>query len=302
MSLETQINTIDCSQSGVLGTGLAGCKIDQKMVTALGLVEKGYKFNAEFSKEYMRQLQQEGKLIMLQGVVSYEDATADDNIITRAGSGEKVLAGKNPYEKVATFDNGVNFATALTYLGGYNQYDLIEFDIEDNIWMTRTKNDEPKGYTMGIFNPTKYMGANGTDASSKTVLLQKIVRDEIDKRITFVTGDQTDFAVRELTGVNEVVLTVDPIVTASTSIVVSAFLLDKIHPVLGLLVADFSVTRNGVAIVPSGIAYNATTKKYTLTVTANTTADIVTVDLADIILTAADVLYKSDVKTVVVTA
>jgi len=86
MSLQTQINAIDCGSKGNLGTGLAGCRIDRKRVTALGLLQKGFKFSEEITKDYMRTLQQEGKLIILQGVVSFEDATADDNIITRAGS------------------------------------------------------------------------------------------------------------------------------------------------------------------------------------------------------------------------
>jgi len=302
MSLETQINTIDCSQSGVLGTGLAGCRIDRKRVTALGLVQKGYKFNAEITKAYLRTLQESGVLIMLQGVVSFEDNTADDNIITRAGSGIKVVAGKNPYEHTITFDNGINFHKALTSLSGFNAYDLVLFDVDNSMFFTVTKSGDAKGFTLGMFENGKYMGANGTDASSQTVVLQLTERAEIDERMSWIENNLLDFSYGELTGVNEVLLTVDPIITASTSIVVSAYLLDKIHPVEGLLVGDFTVTRNGVAIVPSLLSYNATTKKYTLTVTANTTADIVTVDLNDIVLTLADVLYKSAVQTVVVTA
>lgn len=302
MSLESQINTIDCSQSGVKGTGLAGCRIDRKIVTALGLVEKGYKFNAEITKAYLRQLQKDGKLIMLQGVVSFEDNTADDNIITRPGSGQKVLAGKNPYEHTLTFDNGINFHKALTSLSGFNAYDLILFDVDNSMFFTVTKANEPKGFTLGMFENGKYMGANGSDASSQTVVLQLTERAEIDERMSWIENNQLDFSYGELTGVNDVILTVNPIVTASTTIVVSAFLLDKIHPVEGLLVGDFAFTRNGSPLVPSAIAYSSTTKKYTFTVTANTTADIVTVDLKDIVLTLADVLYKSDTKTVVVTA
>lgn len=302
MSLETQINTVDCSQSGVLGTGLAGCRMDRKRVTALGLVEKGYKFNAEITKTYLRQLQKDGKLIMLQGVVSFEDNTADDNIITRAGSGIKVVAGKNPYEHTVTFDNGINFHKALTSLSGFNAYDLVLFDVDNSMFFTVTKSGEPKGFTLGMFENGKYMGANGTDASSQTILLQLTERTEIDARMSWIESNLLDFTYDELTGVNDVILTVDPIVTLSTTIVVSAYLLDKIHPVEGLLVGDFSLTRNGTPLVPSLLAYNSTTKKYTLTVTANTTADIVTVDLDGIVLTPADVLYKSDVKTVVVTA
>ena len=50
MTLEQQINKIDCSGGGVLGTGLAGCRIDRKRVTALGLLKKGYVFNALITK------------------------------------------------------------------------------------------------------------------------------------------------------------------------------------------------------------------------------------------------------------
>lgn len=302
MSLETQINTINCGASGVLGTGLAGCRIDRKRVTALGLAQKGFVFAAEITKAYLRSLQEYGTLIMLQGVVSFEDSTADDNIITRAGSGIKVVAGKNPYEHTVTFDNGINFHKALTSLSGYENYDLILFDVDNSMFFTVTKSGSPKGFTLGMFENGKYMGANGTDASSQTILLQLIDRAEIDERMSWITSSELDFSYGELNGVNEVLVSVDPIVTASLAIVVSAFLLDKTHPVEGLLVGDFSVIRNGVAVVPSAAAYNATTKKYTLTVTANTTADIVEVSLKDIVLTLADVLYKSNTATVVVTA
>lgn len=302
MSLETQINTINCGANGVLGTGLAGCRQDRKRVVALGLVEKGFVFAAEITKAYMRSLQEDGTLIMLQGVVSFEDNTADDNIITRAGSGIKVVAGKNPYEHTVTFDNGINFHKALTSLSGYGNYDLILFDVEGAIFLTVNKVGAPKGFTLGMFENGKYMGANGTDASSQTILLQLIDRAEIDERMSWINASELDFSPSELTGVNEVLVSVDPIVTASTTIVVSAFLLDKTHPVEGLLVPDFAVTRNGALLTPSAIAYNSTTKKYTLTVTANTTADIVEVSLDGIILTLADVLYKSNTATVVVTA
>jgi hypothetical protein len=300
MSLETQINKVDCSGTGVLGTGLAGCRIDRKRVTALGLVKKGFVFAAEITKDYLRTLQQDGTLIMLQGVVSFADNTADDNIITREGSGIKVVAGKNPYEYTATFDNGINFHKALTSLSSYEAYDLIVFDVANTLFGTTPKTGGLKGLTLGMFENGKYMGSNGTDAASQTVAFQCINRIEWDLYAGWIENDELDFIYNELTGVNDVLISVDPIAAASTTILVSAFLLDKTHPVEGLLVADFKLTRNGAALVPSAAVYNATTKKYTLTVTANTAADIVTVSLNGTILTALDVLYKSNTATVVV--
>lgn len=296
------LNKVNCSGSGILGTGLAGCKFDINRVIAVGLLTKGYKFTEDPNKEYMRELQVAGTLIMLQGIVSFADATADDNIVTREGSGIKVVAGKNPYEKTAMFDNGLNFHKALTTVSGYEQYDIVLFDVNGSMIVTVAKDGSPKGFALGMFENQKYGFANGTDGNSQSVLFQMTNRSEFDSNAGWYTTEELDFYPSELTGINEVLITVDPIVTASTSIVVSAFLLDKTHPVEGLLVGDFNVTRNGSVIVPSAVAYSSTTKKYTLTVTANTTADIVTVSLDGTILNLLDELYKSNTATVVVTA
>ena len=237
---------------------------------------------------------------MLQGVVTFEDATADDNIVTRAGTGIKAVAGKNPYEKVATFDNGLNFHTALTTLSGYEDYDIVLWDIDNTMWFTQTKSGQPKGFTLGMFENGKYMNANGTDLASQSVVFQMIERYEIDQLITWITNDKLDHYYTELKGVNETVLTVSPIAPSATTINASVFLLDKTHPVEGLLVSDFAVTKNNTPVVPSGVTYNATTKKYALTVPATVAGEVYTVSLKDTIKTLAGVFYKSNTDSVVV--
>lgn len=300
MTLEEQINKIDCSGAGVIGTGLAGCRIDRKRVTALGLLKKGFIFAEEITKAYLRELQQDGTLIMLQGVVSFADNTAEDTIITREGSGEKVVAGKMPYEYAATFDNGINFHKALTSLSSHNAYDLVLFDVDNTMFGTTPKTGGLKGLTLGMFENGKYTGSNGTDASSQTVSFQLTQRIEWDMYAGWITNECLDFIYTELTGINEVLVTVAPIVTASTAITVDAYLLDKTHSVDGLLTGDFELTRNG-AVLAQTVTQNPTTKKYTFTVTANTTADIVTARIKNTILTPLDVLYKSNTATAVVT-
>lgn len=295
------LNKVNCEAGGVLGTGLAGCRIDRKRVVALGLLRKGYKFTQDPDKDYMRQLQQEGILIMLQGVVTFVDNTAEDTIITREGSGIKKVAGKMPYEYVATFDNGVNFHKALTSLSSYEAYDMIFFDVENTMWVTVDKNDgAPKGYTLGMFENGKYTGSNGTDAASQSVTFQLINRIEFDKYAGWYADSELDFLGTDLDGVNEVLITADPLAASATSLVVSAFLLDKTHSVEGLLVADFKVTKNGSPLVPSAVSYSSTTKKYTLTIPSTASTDVYTVSLNGIILTTLDVLYKSNTESVVV--
>lgn len=301
MTLEEQINKIDCSGAGVIGTGLAGCRIDRKRVTALGLLKKGFVFAEEITKAYLRELQQDGTLIMLQGVVSFADNTSEDTILTREGSGEKVVAGKMPYEYAATFDNGINFHKALTSLSSHNAYDLVLFDVDNTMFGTTPKTGGLKGLTLGMFENGKYTGSNGKDAASQTVSFQLTQRIEWDMYAGWITNEYLDFIYTELTGINEVLVTVAPIVTASTTITVDAYLLDKTHSVDGLLTGDFELTRNGAPLAQT-VTQNPTTKKYVFTVTANTTADIVTARIKNTILTPLDVLYKSNTVTVVVTA
>lgn len=293
------LNVVNCDGQGVLGTGLAGCRVDRKRIVALGLLKKGYKFTQDPDKAYMRELQQDGTLIMLQGVVTFVDNTPDDTIITREGSGLKKVAGKMPYEYVATFDNGVNFHKALTSLSSYEAYDIIFFDVENTMWLTVGKDGVPSGFTLGMFENGKYTGSNGTDAAAQSVSFQLEDRNEFDKYASWYTDSELDFTGSKLTGVNEVLVTVDPIV-AGTSIVVSAYLLDKTHPVEGLLFGDFKVTKNGVASNPTAAVYNSTTKKYTLTVATMASAAVIEVSLNGIILTPLDVLYKSNTASAVV--
>lgn len=299
MALEDQINKVDCTGQGVLGTGLAGCRIDRDRVVALGLLSRGFKFAEEITLDYMRELQTNGNLIMLQGVITFVDNTAEDTVITREGSGIKKVAGKMPYEYAATFDNGVNFHKALTALSSYEGYDIILFDVNNNLWLTSTKSGEYKGFTLGMFENGKYTGSNGTDSASETVTFQLSNRLEVDSLISWITNDNLDFTYDELQGVNEVKISVDPI-SAGTTIVVDAYLLDGTHSVDGLLFGDFSATKNGVASNPTVAVQDSVTKKYTLTVPAMVATDVVTVSLNGIVLTTLGTLYKSNTATAIV--
>ena len=150
-----------------------------------------------------------------------------------------------------------------------------------------------------MFENGKYTGSNGTDSANQVVTFQLINRIEWDLYAGWIENNDLDFIYTELTGVNEVLVNVNPI-TAGTSIVLSAFLLDKTHAVEGLLFGDFKVTKNGVVNNPTVAVYNANTKQYTLTVGALVATDVVEVSLNGTILTPLDVLYKSNTVSVIV--
>lgn len=307
MALTNIVNSVNCSASEVLGTGLKNCKQDIKRVTTLGLLERGLKFDEARSLElaYIQELQQKGQLIILQGVVELTDNTAEDTIITRAGSGEKIVAGKNPYEYAVMFDNGLNFHKALTSLSSHRQYDLIMFDSKGDAIFTQTKAGEFKGFTLGMFENGKYTMSNGTDASAQTVTFQMVNRLEFDERVSWITADNLDYNAQEdLDGVNDVVFTMTA-PTAGTSIVFTAKTLADNHQVSlsGLLKTDLLYTVDGVTTTITTLTESTTEAgKYTLTVPAFTTGKVLTLKTWDTtllktIINLDGTLYKSNVAT-----
>lgn len=299
------LNLINCAAGDVIGTGLAGCRIDVKRIVALMLIERGHKFTTEIDKDLIQELQQQGKIIFLKGVVTFADSTPDNSIDTAPGSGLKSLITEFPYEYTATFNNGVNFQKALTALSGNGNYDLALMDIDDVIWLTQNKAGEVKGYALGMHQKGKYVGNDGENRPAQSLFLQLTDRGEVDARRGWVKPD--DFSASDLDGVNDVTITIDPIVNGATAIVLTPNLVDVTHLVEGLTVADFLVTVDGAPVTPTAISYATNADKVTLTVAGLTTGKIVTVRLWDavlgvsIILPATGVLYKSNIATATVT-
>lgn len=300
------LNTIDCTASGVRGTGLAGCKIDRQRVVAMGLLQKGYKFEVgvEFNLALVHQLQQEGKLIYLKGITTFVDNTPEANINTAAGSGLKRVMGKMPYEFLATFENGADFSKALNTLDGYGNYDVIFWDVTDTVWLTKTLAGEVKGYSLGMHSVGNYKGSDGDSVvANNTIMLQLTDRQEIDTRMSWVKPE--DFGSNDIDGVNDVLLVIDPITALATTFTFSAFLASDNHtPLEGLVAGQLAVNVNGSPVTETLSAYNPTTQRYTATVTALADEAVVTIDLNDgthqIILTPLGTLYKSDTATAIV--
>ena len=296
------INKVDCSGGAVKGTGLAGCRVDRKRVVTLELTPRNYRYTDVPNLVYTRAGQAAGDIIILQGVVTFVDNTSDDNIITREGSGIKKVAGKNPYEFTATFDNGIPFHQALVALSSYGQYNMALYDVDGNKFLTQTKSGAVKGFTVGMLEAGKYMGQNGTESSSETLTFQLLDRAEMDtNRQVWIDADSLDFSPStDIDGVNETVITINPLATGATSIIIFPLLSDKTHLVEGLLLADFRLTKNGTVLTPTAMTYNTSAKTVTFTVAALAAADVITVSLDNIVLTLEGVLYKSNTATAIV--
>lgn len=310
MALVDIVNSVMCGAGDVSGTGLKNCKQDIKRVVTIGLVERGYIFQEGDINTLagIRLLQQKGKAIILNGVVEISDNTADDNIITRTGSGEKIVSGKNPYEYTVTFDNGLAFHKALTALSSYKGFDIVFFDSKGDVFFTQTKAGLYKGFTLGMFENGKYMMSNGADAASQSVTFQLINRLEFDERVSWIVSDNLDYnAAEDLDGYNDVQLNLVAPTSGATTVDFTAKTSADNHSVSisGLAVTDFVYTVNGATVVPTALVENSQ-GNYTLTVTAVSTGEELTLSLYDTVINTYiidtdGVLYKSNIaKTIVV--
>ena len=310
MALIDIVNSVMCGASDVLGTGTKNCKQDIKRVTTLALIERGYTFvDGDINTlAGVKLLQQKGKAIILQGVVEIADNTADDNVITRTGSGEKIVAGKNPYEYTVTFDNGLAYHKALTTLSSYRGYDIVFFDEKGDVFFTQTKAGLYKGFTLVMFENGKYMMSNGADAASQSVSFQMINRLEFDERVSWIVSDNLDYnAAEDLDGYNDINIVLTAPADASNELVASIFTLADNHKVFigGLDASDFNLTANGVSVTISTVS-EIVGVGYSFDVTsAFATGETVVLSTFDgvnnsYIVNVDGVLYKSNIATTVV--
>ena len=306
--ISTIINNVNCGAGEVLGTGLNHCPIDINRITTLGLVKRGFKFdNAEsLNLAYIKEQQQLGNIIILQGVVETTPETADDNITTRTGSGIEKLAGKNPVKWSFTFDNGIYFSKALQELISYGAYDLVFWDSLGSMFLVTTLANEYKGFSCYQINAGVYTPSNGADAASQMLTLQ-LNRNEYDTRISWITSENLDYtADTDLDGYNDLTIEVISGYSTNTDIVIDVYSKadNKKVAITGLAKEDFALTIDGTSdVIVSLTPVVGVSGRYTIVSTTTLTLDdevtVKTYDstlLTDII-DVEGVLYKSNTAT-----
>jgi len=310
--ISTNVNNVNCGANGLMGTGLNHCKFDFNRAVTLEFSKRGYKYDDTTGDTLtgIREAQQKGDIIILNGVVGIAFNTADDNMTTRQGSGINKLSGKNPIDVTFTFDNGVYFAKAVQQLTSFGQYNLAIYDSEGNKLFAETKAEEFKGFACYQVNSSSYVPSDGAEASMLTLTTQ-LNREEWDNRMAWLTSDNLDYtAETDLDGYND--LTID-IISASDSS--SDFVFDvystadnKKVAVSGLAKEDLNLAIDGVTDVISALTPDATIAgRYTGTATATLSSPseitLKTYDstLATDIIDVEGVLYKSNSATHTVT-
>lgn len=314
MALIDQLNIVNCTFQDLLGSGYLGCKFDFKNLKDIRFWKKGTVTASTdtYNKAYLRTQQQAGNMIPLNDVYDFSWTEPTDERETAEATGLNSTTRKGLYELTAMFRKGLYQQKVLESLEGDDIWDVQLIDDEGNELWTKTSTGGAKGFTtsMVAVNPIQF---NKGGTSQKTgISIQFSNSLQFNRNLAWVAAEQLDYLREEITGANEVSLSIPTAPSdADTTIVVKTVLARGGSFVSGLAVGNFLVKVGGATVTPSAIASDSDAKTYTFTVSALSTSDTIEVKVYDSSASSAiailnpgadDVLYKSNSATSVVVA
>lgn len=300
------VNNLSCGANSQLGTGTKFCPQDIENPRVVVFAEKGTKFapSDDLTLSAIQKLQQKGKLIVLSGVVSFTDNTAENTTGTRESTGIKYTTLLNPYDFTFTFDNGLHFHKALTKLEGSKNYDMFIFDGKNDKFGALDRQGNFRGFDC------QYIGVGGykIGMENSQSLMVQISRTQFDSDVAFISNENLDFtAEQDLDGYNDIEITLTAPTNAATTLAIKVYAKsnNKLVALTGLAEEDFLLKADGVTVTIIALAAGTNDGEYTLTSAGYTTGDNVSLQLFDSVLNASIInldgsLYKSNVATTVV--
>lgn len=299
------VNNLSCGAGSLMGTGRKFCPQDIKNPTVAIFAQKGTKFAPSdlLNLAKIQELEQKGKLIVLNGVVSYTDNTPENETASRDSTGIKYGTMLPPYEGTFTFDNGLHFHKALTKLEGSKNFDLFIFDVKNDMFGAQDRQGNFRGLDV------QYVGVGGYKIGKENSesLMVQISRSDFDNNVAWVSNENLDFtAEQDLDGYNDIQITLTAPSNADTNLDLKVFALsnNKLVALDGLAKEDFLFKVNGASITITALA-SVGDGNYSLVVPAFSTGANVSLQLFDSVLNASIInldgtLYASNVATTVV--
>jgi len=299
------VNNLSCGANETLGTGTKFCPQDIENPTVVIFAEKGTKIAPadDFNLAYLQDLQQKGQVIILNGVVSFTDNTAENEVGTRESTGIKYGTMLPPYDFTFVFDNGIHFYKALTKLEGSKNYDMFVFDVKNDMFGALDRQGNFRGLDC------QYIGVGSYKIGKENAqnLMVQLSRTDFDNNVGFIANENLDFtAEQDLDGYNDIDITLTAPANLATTLAFKVYAKsnNKLVPLTGLAIADLLLKVDGVTVVPTLLA-STVDGEYTLTSAAYSTGDVVSLQLYDGVKNASIInldgtMYKSNVATTVV--
>lgn len=299
-TLSNIINLVACGLGAALGTGTKGCKPFLKKVKDIWIVPQGFALDGtrDLDATYAKELQADGKLLVVKGIVAFTDNSSEDQIETLE-DGTKQVTTLGLYEFLVQFVNGLYFHSALTSLNSFGQYDFIFVDTAGNILGTKSSTGSLKGFTAGMVQGQRLTFPTDTTGEREGLGFQLLERSELDENYIFIQK-QSEFDPRTLQGVNQVTLSfVNTPAASDTTLTIKAVNTQDGKAFTGADFSNFQLKVNGTVANPTAGDDSATDGTYVLTIAALASADSLETSLYDVANSRGAIeldssLYKSN--------
>lgn len=247
--IEDIVNLGYCSESNFQGTATNYCIFDIKRLKKLWRFPLNFKFEAgfEFTLANLQELEQQGKLVPIYTLKDAQFTTAENGVQT-FGGGDKKLIEKMPFEIEAMLTNGVQGYQAVISIEKATYHSFVLVDAEDTIWVAEDKTGLIGAINSEFMQVLPYTGAGSESASYKINF--QLDRLTIDTRLKAIKADSFDFATDDITGVDDITLTLTAPINGGGTVTFTAKRTKDGHNVEqgGLVVGDFLLTSAGSTI------------------------------------------------------
>lgn len=246
---------INCSDASA-ETGTLGCQIEfSTPLHAIGM-KKGMVMpkSTVFDKTYINAQIQLGNFIPMIGADSFEDVSSEDTMNTNTRGIDRLSMSGLPKYKF-TYMLGHEFYKQIAKLTSFKSMDFIFADAEGNWKVAVNSNGDYQGFSVGqvLAHMTKAR-VQGGEPESKSISMQMLNREQWDKNYAILERSLLTFSPEEIDGVNRVVIKLDPIAAAATTVTFSIKLgADNNTPVLGWSATDLALVVNGVEEAITGV-------------------------------------------------
>jgi hypothetical protein len=296
------INKLDCSAKDLYGSGTANCQFDLTNLSGggVGFLKPGTAIPSELTQASLIALQASGKLIVLQGIFSVEDAGSDDQNET-SESGVIRLATKGLMGYRINFVNGLMYQRALASLESFGRYETILWDSAGNVLLRLDSQGNGRGYTTGQIQVARPTLASGGTAAKQSLIIQWTKINEFNNNVAYLDADTLEAAevsFLELDGVNQMKIELNAPSDGATELT-GRFVNANDNNTTDTTITDGDFVFVGATVSALTINANGT---FSATVTAVSTGDEISMSLDGIVVSDANVLYQSNTAKVVVVA
>lgn len=280
-----------------------GCGLRVQDIEAVMVMPLDFQFDdtVEYDADYLRTLQKSNNLMILKDIVSIESQSTENQMTTDA-KGFESIGIEGIYKWRITFNNTPWFQKQLGAIEGTLHKRIALVDKRGTIFKTEgTTEDKSRGFKVQHITRALQTLRSGTTAETQMIDIQLRNKEELDDYPVVIDGGLLDRETKELPSIVQAKVSFTAVPSAADTTISLNVVYDQGSKgfVSGLTTSgDFKVLINGTEEAASVASESG--EVYTITTTALSANDEVSVSLNGVIEVVDDSLYVSNTKTVTV--